>query len=137
LTGNLNIRDVDLHNTSRITGDFFGRHITLYSKANIVGTIECTSCVFKGDATLIGEISLTDSEFSTAAKMNFRQAHFSNTKINDVVIENSDDDKEQTMYIQQGSTAHNITFEGGKGVIILSGNSEIRGYVQGGKIQKS
>ena len=137
LTGSLTINDVDLHSTSRITGDLFGGHITLYSKANIVGTIECTACSFKGDATLIGDITLVDSEFSSTAKMNFRKAHFSNTKINDVVVASPDDDKEQTMYLQQNSTVNNITFQGGKGIVILSDNSEIIGQVQGGKIQKS
>jgi cytoskeletal protein CcmA (bactofilin family) len=139
LTGSLTINDVDLYlySASRITGDLFGGHITLHSKANIVGTVECTACIFRDDATLIGDITLVDSEFSANTKMNFRKADFSNTKIIDVVVAAPDDDKEQTIYLKQGSTVHDITFEGGKGIVILSGKSEISGYIKGGKVQKS
>jgi hypothetical protein len=136
LTGNITINEVDFHNTSAIIGDLFGSHITFYSTSKIVGTIECTKCVFKGDTTLIGEIILVDSELQASLQMNFKKADFTNTKVNDVLVIHPDDDNDQTLYLKGLSKVHNITFEGGKGIVILSDNAEINGYVQGGKIEK-
>jgi hypothetical protein len=137
LAGTLTMNEVDFRNASSFLGELFGGHVTFYSTSKIVGTIDCSACTFKGDTTLIGEITLVDSELSTAAEMNFRNANFSNTIVNDVVVEQSDHDIEQTMHLKSGSKVHNVTFEGGKGIVILSGNSEITGYLKGGKIQKS
>ncbi|MFZ2315778.1 MAG: hypothetical protein WAW86_09010 [Gammaproteobacteria bacterium] len=137
MTGNISTEDVEIRSRSKITGDFYASHTILYDAINVIGMIDCNFCLFKMDADIAGHVTTKSSEFINTLTLNAKNATFSDTKLNDIFVKKPSDDEVQTINLSNGSRANNISFENQKGVVILSGNSQLMGSVQGGKVVKT
>lgn len=137
MTGNINTKEVNFDNKADITGNFFASHTILRDATNVIGMINCEYCTFRMDTTIVGDITIENSQFIKNLMITTKKANFSSSKLNDLYIKKQNEDVEQVVYLNKGSQVHNVTFENQKGVIILSGNSQINGNIQGGKVVKN
>lgn len=136
LVGNVNATNITVTGKADIIGNLYANHITLNSSTSILGSIDCDYCVFKNDAAFVGDVDIDHSEFLRALILTIKNGNFSHSKMNDILIKQSSDKGEQVIRLREGSSAHKITFEGKKGVVILNNHSVITGAVQGGKVIK-
>src|SRR5262245_974598 len=51
--GRVNSNDLEVIKSTNIVGSFVANHTTLDAPTSIVGMVECESCIFKKDATII------------------------------------------------------------------------------------
>lgn len=137
MIGNINAKEIHLNKKANIIGNFVTNHTILEDTANIVGMIDCQYCVFKKDTNIIGDIILENSEFLNKLTINTKKATFKSTNLNDLFVMKQSEDVEQRIYLNNGSKVRNITFENQKGIVFLGENSQVTGYVQGGKVIKN
>ncbi|MDR3491325.1 MAG: hypothetical protein P4M12_04675 [Gammaproteobacteria bacterium] len=137
MIGNVNANNITVVGKTDIIGNLYANHATLNSTSSILGSVDCDFCVFKNDVTLIGEIDANHSEFLRTLVLTIKKGTFLHSKMNDIIVKQASDRGEQVIQLKEGSSIHNIVFEGQKGVVILNDNSVITGKVQGGKVIKT
>jgi hypothetical protein len=134
VTGNVHANDVNILGSTDVVGNFNGSHTIFQSKAKIVGKTDCKVCTFKANATFVGELYARNSDFLGNLLLSTNNSEFYRSKTGDITVKKPSEGQDQTITLKENSIANNITFESGTGLVILMGNSKVKGSVQGGKI---
>jgi hypothetical protein len=116
-----------------------GSLISLYAHLNtvdITGEANFTDTHVEKEATIIGSIQAVSSTFHQHLNLLTQKAVFTHCKLKSISIRQDSAFKgKQLLELKQGTIVNgSITFEGGKGEILLYPGSQILGTVTGGKV---
>jgi hypothetical protein len=130
--GTLQIKDSEVSESTQVNGTLTVENSEL-NALNVNGSISLDESVIKGAVTVNGTLEATKSRFQNTITAITKRLCLSGSTAVDVLIKNSSDSEE---IILSGGTkiAGSITFESGKGKVIIKDSSEVTGEVRGGVV---
>lgn len=135
--GNIFAKDVKITGDANVLGKFYAANTTLSSNTTFIGSIDCDHCTFEKDASLFGDVIISDSTVLGALNLNSTHNSFFQTKLNDITVKKSSGLGKQVISLSNNTTVNNIKFEGKNGVVMVDASSKITGVVDGGKVIQS
>ena len=134
--GNVYTKDVKILGDANVRGAFYGANTTLSANSKIRGVVDCDHCVFEKNATLYGDVVISDSEVLGDLNLNSSRNAFFQSKLNNVVVTKPNHHQRQIISLKNGTVVNNITFLDDQGVVNIDDSSTILGQVKGGRVVK-
>jgi hypothetical protein len=132
--GQFNAKQVTLLGDSVISGNFVAMDLAAKSSIVISGSTYCQDCQFDSKATFSGAVRLINSKFNSNLEIFARDASFTDSTLQDIVIKIKTEDKPQVLILDGATTVNNITFVNQKGTVFVSKESKILGTVIGAEV---
>ncbi len=134
--GSVYTKDVKILGDANVSGGFYGANTTLSANSKIRGVVDCDHCVFEKNATLYGDVVISDSEVLGDLNLNSSRNAFFQSKLNNVIVTKPNHHQRQIISLKNGTVVHNITFQGKQGIVNIDSSSTILGQVKGGRVVK-
>jgi hypothetical protein len=133
LTGSLAAEDITIYGEANINGAMAATRCKFLSDSKLIGDTALNSCIFKGNSTLIGQFKIENTQFEKNITINTRKSKFSNSRVNDIEVLAPKDGQEQLIVLSNNSLVHKITFESGRGKVMVKSHASVSS-VDGGQI---
>lgn len=137
VTGNVYAKNVTVSGDTNVLGKFYAANTTISANTKLVGDIDCDHCLFEKDASLLGNVVVSDSEVLGSLNLDSDRNAFYESKLNNIVMKKPVGNHKQIISLNHGTTVNNIRFEGKGGLVMLDNTSKITGTVEGGTVVKS
>ena len=133
--GNSSIKNCTFYNNCVITNDLeafdckFKGDIIFYGSSNI------KNCTFYNNCLITNDLEVLDSFFRGNLSLNGEKFSFSNCEVESIHIDPPTPMKTQVVVLKSGTVVNkSIFFKKGRGKVVLSKDSKIKGKVVGGEI---
>lgn len=137
VTGNVYAKNVTVSGDSNVLGKFYAANTTIAANTKLVGEIDCDHCLFEKDASLLGNVVVSDSEVLGSLNLDSDRNSFYQSKLNNIVMKKPVGNHKQIISLNHGTVVNNIHFEGKGGLVMLDETSKINGTVEGGTVVRS
>lgn len=134
IIGDSDISNSTISGHSQFIGDFQGKSVKFGEATKIVGDLNCDDCQFNAAMTLVGDLQTNNSTFEGLVSLSTYTSHFKHSTLNELIVKKQSRDVDQIIYLDEGSSVMNITFDSNRGIVELSGGSVLKGKVSGGKV---
>lgn len=137
VVGNVYAKNVTVSGDTNVLGKFYAANTTIAANTKLVGEIDCDHCLFEKDASLLGNVVVSDSEVLGSLNLDSDRNAFYESKLNNIVMKKPVGHHKQIISLNHGTVVNNIHFEGKGGLVMLDSTSKITGKVEGGTVVRN
>ncbi len=133
LTGPVNSSEQGTFGQLKVTGPLDVKQITA-NTLSVTGPVKIKESTITGDTEVVGPLSAEKSKFGDIT-VTADTVTLTDADVHNIIVKN-DHGQKQTLYLKKASVSGNITFESGRGLVVKSKDSDIKGDVKGATLQK-